>query len=204
MDHPRSVIAPSDIGNKWWATVARLDTTFASLVRPLRPIRRNGLLEIDKPPPWLETLMSSVCTLQGKMDDIKSDLRHALRSNRAHRVVIYHSEESILSALLAVHTELSLIETTFARERAARLPRAPKKAALARFDALIGIGAPTQAAVLGAALIHAPASPSAAVIPLKQECHDAAMPSNLVKPSEEASRHLDAFSELIVFLASLT
>ena len=204
MDYPRSVFAPSDIGNKWWATVVRLDTTFASLVRPLRPIRRNGLLEIDKPPPWLETLMSSVCTLQGKMDDIKSDLRHALRSNRAHRVVIYHSEESILSALLAVHTELSLIEATFAKERAARLPRAPKKAAIARFDALIGIGATGQAAVLEAALDHAPARLSAAPIPLKQECHAAAMPSNLVKPSEEALRPRSKITGFLIRITAFT
>ncbi len=96
------------------------------------------------------------------------------------------------------------MENSFSRRSRGTFPRAPKKAALARFDALIGIGATTQTAVLEAALEQVPASPSAAVIPLKQECHVAAMPSNLVKPSEEASRHLDAFFALIIFLASLS
>ena len=76
-----------------------------------------------------------------------------------------------------------------------------RKAAIRRFDARIGTSVRPRSAVfvpMGSELYT--------TSPMHTLCHanHVAMPSNLVKPSEEASRHRDAFLEHITFLASLT
>ena len=85
--------------------------------------------------------------------------------------------------------------------RLRRICRPTRKASIRRFDARIGTSVPPHAAASVSTF-----SELSFPFPMRSlnHAHDVAMPSNLVKPSEEASRHRDAFLEHITFLASLT
>ena len=102
----------NEFSNRWQAVDARLQATFALLVRDLLPTSSDSSIKLAEPPVWLDRLLSSVCALQGHMNDISADAREA-----------FYSQEKFSSALNAVHAELSRVENAFTRLRAGTLPR---------------------------------------------------------------------------------